>query len=336
MSKLALTLSSGFVNAFLAQAEVVEAEAESLLSQAGISPSSVREARGRITEEQFAVLYRQMVVRFDDELPNLLAYRVKGGAMKLAGLSVIGAATMGAAIHRHTQFLRLMIHDFEVRLICGDDNSTVIIKELGDGPRCKSMAVVMTLKVIHGFASWLIGHELPLLRADFAFARPAYAEDFQNLFPGPISFDQDVSKLVFDSSLLNLRVQRKVGDLKLFLARQPRDWICGSYIEHLVTHQVRDYFMRHDLGKVTIDQVAKALNVSNRTLCRRLETENTSFQLAKDDLRRDLAVDRLTNTPASISQIAFELGFGDTSSFHRAFRTWTGMTPSTYRDGAQA
>jgi AraC-like DNA-binding protein len=77
--------------------------------------------------------------------------------------------------------------------------------------------------------------------------------------------------------------------------------------------------------------MAQALHLSVRTLYRRLEAEHTSFQQVKDEVRRDVAIDRLTNGREPVSQIAVELGFGDTSSFHRAFRAWTGMTPNAYR-----
>jgi AraC-like DNA-binding protein len=331
-SKLALTLSTGFVKAFLAETEVPESEVPLFLSKAGIPMTSLAQSRARITEEQFAALYQHIALRFDDEMPNLLSQPVRGGAMKFAGLGIIGAGTLGTAIYRHTQFLRIMVHDFELQLNRHIPVSTVTIKEPEDGRRCKPLALIMALKVIHGFASWLVGRELPLLNIHFAFNQPTYGDEIKNMFPGPVSFDQSCSQLTIESGLLDLRVQRKVGDLKSFLSRQPLDWICISHTERLVTHQVRDYFLRHDLSKVSIDQVAKALNVSNRTLCRKLEAENTSFRQAKDDVRRDLAIERLTHSTAPIAQIAYELGFGDASSFHRAFRTWTGMTPSTYRD----
>lgn len=74
--------------------------------------------------------------------------------------------------------------------------------------------------------------------------------------------------------------------------------------------------------------------MSDRTLGRKLEAENTSFQQVKDDVRRDFAIGRLTTSDAPVAEITFEPGFGDTSSFHRAFRKWTGMTPGAYRAGA--
>jgi AraC-like DNA-binding protein len=254
--------------------------------------------------------------------------------MKLAGLCVIDAPTVEVVLNRYARFQRLIIQDFEMHFVRGPELCTLLIKEPETGRRCKTMGIEMNLKVIHGFLSWLVGRELPLARIDFAFEKPAYADELQNLFPGPIFFDQPHSQLVFETRQMSLRVQRNAGDLRQYLTRLPRDWLFVRMKERLASHQVREYLLRHGMGKAHIEQVAKALNVSVRTLCRRLEDENTAFQQVKDDVRRDIAIDRLTNSNVAMSIIASELGFNDASSFHRAFRAWTGMTPSAYRQAA--
>ncbi|OGB25721.1 MAG: hypothetical protein A3I66_04890 [Burkholderiales bacterium RIFCSPLOWO2_02_FULL_57_36] len=334
MSQLAPTLSSGFVNAFLDAAEVAPEKRDPLLSQAGVPSSLLQDDAARVTEDQFATLYRLLTVKLDDELPNLLSHPLRSGAMKLAGLSVIDAPTIEVVLNRFSRFQRLIIHDFEMHFVRGAELSVLAIKEPESGRRCKTMGIVMILKVVHGLTSWLVGREVPLVRLDFAFARPAYADEFQNLFPGPVFFDQPCSRLVLESRQMNLRVQRNAGDLRQFMSRLPRDWMFVRMKERLASHQIREHLLRHGMEKAHVEQVAKALNVSVRTLSRRLEDENTVFQTVKDEVRRDIAIDRLTNSAAPISTIAAELGFGDASSFHRAFRTWTGMTPSAYRQAA--
>jgi AraC-like DNA-binding protein len=334
MPQHGLTLSSGFVSAFLNAAEVAPSETDLLLDQAGIPPDTLHNGEGRVTEDQFATLYRLLAVKLDDELPNLLSHPLRGGAMKIAGLCVIDAPTIEIVLKRYTRLQRMIIHDFEMHFVRGPELSTLLIKEPASGRRCKTMGIEMNLKVIHGFLSWLVGREVPLIRLDFAFEKPAYADEFQNLFPGPVFFDQPCSQLVFESRQMSLRVQRNAGDLRQYLARLPRDWLFVRMKERLLSHQVREYLLRYGMGRAQVEQVAIALNVSVRTLCRRLEDENTAFQQVKDDVRRDIAIDRLTNSNAAMSIIASELGFNDASSFHRAFRAWTGMTPSAYRQAA--
>ena len=71
--------------------------------------------------------------------------------------------------------------------------------------------------------------------------------------------------------------------------------------------------------------------MSPSTLQRRLALEGISYQSLKDELRRDTAITRLTNSTVSLTQLAFELGFADSAAFQRAFKGWTGSAPGAYR-----
>src|SRR5690606_32132358 len=76
---------------------------------------------------------------------------------------------------------------------------------------------------------------------------------------------------------------------------------------------------------------ARALHMAPSTLRRRLEDEGQSFQAIKDELRRDLAIHYLCHTSKSVMDISSELGFSESSAFHRAFKKWTGAGPGEYR-----
>lgn len=84
-------------------------------------------------------------------------------------------------------------------------------------------------------------------------------------------------------------------------------------------------------GQSSIDVVAAKLSLSSRTLQRRLRQEGTSFHEIRDELREELAHQYLTRTDYSSQQIAFLLGYEETSSFYRAVRSWTGRTPEMIR-----
>jgi AraC-like DNA-binding protein len=70
-----------------------------------------------------------------------------------------------------------------------------------------------------------------------------------------------------------------------------------------------------------------------QTLRRKLKQEKTSFQDIKDQVRRDLAIYHLSQSKLGLDQIAQKVGFTETSTFHRAFKKWTGVTPGHYRYG---
>ena len=80
------------------------------------------------------------------------------------------------------------------------------------------------------------------------------------------------------------------------------------------------------------EQIAVSVNVSERTLRRKLTEEGTSFQEIKDKLRKNMAIYYLSQPDIPISTITNKLGFSEPAAFTRAFKQWTGQTPSLYRE----
>lgn len=325
-----LGFSPSFVTAFLREAGVEEGERAAALQAAAIAPGAIRSGLARITEEQFGALFRHLANTLEDELPGLLSRPLRCGAMKYAALSVITAPSLGVALRRHARYLNLVIHDFEVSFEAGVAVSTIAFEPNSDQPT-KEMAFALMLKLFHGLASWLVGRELPLTQVSFTFDAPPYAEDLRELYPGPIGFGRRRNELVFPSSLLDLRVKRNPQDLRRFLDRQPLGWLSVPSTERPTAEGVRDFLLQCESAASTIDEAAQHLGMSSRNLSRHLKEEGASFREIKDGLRFELAVARLTQTDDPLSAIAEDLGFSDASSFHRAFRNWTGVAPGSFR-----
>ena len=84
-------------------------------------------------------------------------------------------------------------------------------------------------------------------------------------------------------------------------------------------------------GRTSIDDAARGLSISTRTLQRRLTEEGTSFQTLLSETRLKLSRHYLTKTHLSTAEIAFLLGYSEQNSFYRSFRDWTGLTPEEAR-----
>jgi AraC-like DNA-binding protein len=87
-------------------------------------------------------------------------------------------------------------------------------------------------------------------------------------------------------------------------------------------------------GRASLDEVARSLAVSPRTLQRQLRQERSPFQRVLGETRRELALHYLGKTNMQLSEISFLLGYTNTNSFFRAFHSWTGQTPRSVRRGA--
>jgi AraC-like DNA-binding protein len=81
----------------------------------------------------------------------------------------------------------------------------------------------------------------------------------------------------------------------------------------------------------SLEAVGQALSMTPQTLRRRLRDEGQGYQAIKDDLRRDVAIEYLNQPELTLLDIANRLGFSEASTFHRAFKGWTGVSPGAYR-----
>jgi AraC-like DNA-binding protein len=85
-------------------------------------------------------------------------------------------------------------------------------------------------------------------------------------------------------------------------------------------------------GNPSLEQVAAQLGLSERTLQRKLQELGTSHNDLVEQIRRDLAMRYLKEPDMAICEVAYLTGFSEPSSFHRAFKRWTGVTPGEFRE----
>lgn len=83
--------------------------------------------------------------------------------------------------------------------------------------------------------------------------------------------------------------------------------------------------------ELSIEQIAGDLNLTKRTLQRRLQSQNTNFAQLRDDLRFHYAIKYLIDDNLSVDLVSRALDFSDRTSFTNAFKRWTGLSPSTFR-----
>lgn len=165
----------------------------------------------------------------------------------------------------------------------------------------------------------------------FRHAPPVYAADYEAFFGLPVAFNQSQDALEFDRELLD---QPLGGDFPS-LHRQAA-WLVQQKLSRMPHHQgaaarVHALLMsRPALRSRGIEQVATALALHPRNLQRRLHAQGTSFAALQDEASFRSAV-ALMREGQALEAIGETLGFSDRRSFTRAFKRWSGMTPSEFR-----
>ncbi|MGF6372922.1 AraC-like DNA-binding protein [Paraburkholderia sp. RAU6.4a] len=322
-----ISLVNGLLDSAGAKPDIVR----HYLHKASITPELRGQPGARVTEEQFSMLYRMLAIELDDEMPGIFSRPLRSGTLKFLCLSLLDASSLETALHRFGQFFHIVLDDFRL-----ESHRSGLVAEVALRPNSAYGSIgplgqELMLKLAHGVSSWLIGQKIPLLNVDFACSQPVHAMDYRYFFSGRTSFACDATLMRFSAGFLDMPIRQRKRNFRKFLARSPGEWIFGSFSEQIVSDRIRQYLAGELPDLPTIQQAAKSVHCSVRTLCRRLSAEETTFQSLKDELRRDIAIQRLTDTQDSIAVIAGDIGFDDPSAFHRAFRHWTGSTPGMYR-----
>lgn len=333
MNATSTTVPMHFVHNLFQGIPATAARRKQFLSQANIPFFLLEAPYGRVTVLQFARLYRLLANEHDDETPGFFSRPLRGGTLKHLCLSLLDAPNLHIALHRFSQFFRLILDDAHYQLVVSDKAATVRFIENSTPQGNRVLVHELMLKLVHGMASWLIAEKIPPIKISCAYQQPLHSHEYLYFYPCEVAFDQSWTAIHFDRQLLRKPIRQSKQHLKDFLQKAPADWIYVSFGEQLLAHRVREYLSEANQAGAVIQQVAQALHMSVRTLSRRLAAEGTQFQAVKDKVRRDFAIQQLTNSSISLVVLSEQLGFEDHASFNRAFRKWTGSTPGTYRRG---
>jgi len=192
--------------------------------------------------------------------------------------------------------------------------------------------IVSVFAGIVTFSPWLINRAIPLKQIRFTTAEPVDAKAFKDFFGAELLFGQATNSIVVDSNILDWPVLN--GDTTSFNA-------LTTYAETLLNSRDHKQDIIYQIKSILpeslrrqsfrIDDVAKQLNMSSRTLQRKLKETGHGYKALLDDIRRRLAEAYLADSTLSMNEIAFLVGYQEQSSFNHAFKVWNGVSPSVFR-----
>lgn len=327
-----LTVSTHYARAIIETAAIRGYAPAPLLRTAGIHEGMLSSEETRITPEQLARLVQAAWVTEDDEFLGMGAARCRHGVFTLMAKQAVFCKNLRGVYRHICRFYNLTTTALELEFAT-DETEASIRMRLADPSRDKDHMLAEFLMLLwHRFPAWLIGKRIPLSRIGFEFDKPGHVEEYRLLFPCPVDFNQPTTQFSFPSKLLSSPVVQTPETLKTHLRRAPLDWFSRQTYYPAHTRKVLDALTGDDgFVDLQIEQIAQSLNMTSRTLRRKLSDENTSFQEIKNLSRRDIAIHLLSRRDLSIAAIAHKLGYSEVASFSRAFKQWTGLEPSRYR-----
>jgi AraC-like DNA-binding protein len=306
-------------------------DSDAVLEEAGIEPKLFRDPDNLITYRARGRLMALCVARTGCRHFGLLV----GEQMNLQALGLVGLLARNSPdvrtslsyivklLHLHSRgaVTRLMVGDSEAMLtyealqghVEGDDQT-------GDG------AVAMMLNIMTS----LCGTRFRPIAAHFAHRAPKSAAPFRRFFKVPLRFDAKHFALEFSRHWLDVRLPDSDPELQRLLQKQ----VSALEAEHRddFAEQVRRLLRSAVLtGHSGADDVAALFSIHCRTLARKLAACDARFHDLVDEVSFETAQQMLQLTSLDIETIAETLGYARSSAFCRAFRRWSGTTPSSWR-----
>ncbi|KQY07275.1 hypothetical protein ASD37_14580 [Mycobacterium sp. Root135] len=326
----ARTVAIQLIRAAIAPASARGLDVDGVLREAGIPAGLIGEDAARVTEAQAARLIQVLWVVTGDEMVGLGAMAIPRGTFRMVTLGLIHTPDLRTALRRLIEFVGIGI-GFEVTELAGDAKTTRMV--IAPGARTRASQVVGAIGIVvgHRFASWLIGQAIPLTSVELPEPPPPHA-DYPPIFGVVPNFDAPAAAFTFDSGFLNAPVVRDEDELTEFLRNLPDALLFRQDYHPTVSSRVRRMVeRRHAPDLLTVEEIAKPLNVSAQHLRRLLRDEGTTFRGIKEDVMRDAAIAALASGRESTEELSDRLGFSEPSAFRRAFRRWTGSPPGAYR-----
>lgn len=178
------------------------------------------------------------------------------------------------------------------------------------------------------------GAEMPKpMQVWFTYPEPTDTHRHREVFAGlTLRFDAPCDAIVLPSEALDRPLSSSDPKLNDLLRRHADRLLEGLAQDAGFTAQVRRLIVEAlPSGRGTVELIAARLEMSRRTLLRKLDAEGTTFKQLLDETRHTLALRYLESGQLTASDVALLLGFAQAAAFHRAFKRWTGETPVGYQ-----
>jgi AraC-like DNA-binding protein len=311
------------------------ADRGALLENVGVTLETLESPEARISYVQFATLVHNALALTGNPALGLdFGRNIHLSHMGVLGLAVMSSPNARAAFEVGLRHYRSLAPAWDLELRVDEGRGRFIAREAIPLRPFVEFATEALLAAIVAMARSLLHRDLPIWRLNLSYPKPAYAERYAEMVSAPIFYDQPVTVSEFDPAILELPVQG-ADPATDRIAEQIAATSVGPSVsvEGLVAQ------VRRVLGSVSgrppdVDEVARTLQTSSRSLRRSLQRMGTSYQELLDEARRARAEEWVRATDLTMDQVASQLGFGDVRSFRRAFKRWTGVTPNAFRDGA--
>ena len=310
-------------------------DADQIFTRAGIESFSSRDPDVRIPTQKMFKLWSLAIEATEDPCFGLrVAQQFQPAVLQGLGFSWLASDTLLDALNRLVRYSRFINNAAELHLEEKTDTTDLVVIMPDNLPNYVPAGVDLGMAMFLRMCQITAGRSLLPVHLSLKRPEPSCTAVFYEMFGPSIEYDAADNRLCFDTELVNMPLRTanpnlaRINDQTVidYLARFDRASI-AMQVRSRIIEQLPDGIPRQE-------HIAGSLNLSLRSLQRRLREEETSFKDLLENTRQTLARQYLRESHRSIGEITYLLGFSESSNFTRAFKRWTGMTPLEFRNSA--
>lgn len=307
-----------------------------ILGRAGLPQDLFDQPRALVTTEELFAFWRAVGELCPDASVGLtLGTEGRIEHFDAIGLAALSTRTLGEAVRQMARYKQLSCPEEILTSMEGDEWRLRFFWLLADEAEPEVLTDLCFAWLL-SIARHGTGTRLNPLRVEYVRQR-SYRRELERYFGCPVVFGASQNALVFRASDAARPFITRNAELLSMLAPQFEEALREHEGQQPFTDRVRTTIQRKLTGRrPKIQEIAREMHLSSRTLQRRLQDSGSSFQQVLEEARHQLARYYLANSVLELSEAAYLLGYEDANSFVRAFRTWEGVPPAHWRENQRA
>ncbi len=310
--------------------EAYGCDSHKLFAEAGIDLDAANDPEVRFPTSNINRIWKLAVKATGDPCFGLnVAERVLPTTFHALGYSLWASSTLRSVFQRLVRYYRLVADAAELTIEKNETDSRLVAYVLFPGLAYETqdagVACIVTICRV------LYKPDFHPISIALTRPEPETPHKFREFFNAPVRFSAGEIAIVMRNDDLDAPLPGSNPELAQYNDQVAMECLARLDRERIVTQVYAQLIKQLPAGEPTEEKIAQALHMSLRSLQRKLNEEGTSYRGILDNTRAELAAGYLKQSHLSLSEIAFLLGFSDSSNFSRAFKRWTGLAPTNYR-----
>lgn len=314
-------------------------DSEKLFAESGLDHSRLRDPLARFSSASVAQLWQNARAASEDPCFGLtVASFWHPTTLHALGYSWLASASLEEAFHCAMRYTRIVNTAAQgvIRIEITEDHYKVIFDANRIKPAPIDAALDSALAIFLIMCRAAYGAEFRLQRVTLKHGTPSCHERFSDLFQAPVLYAQDENALSIDPAIVREPLATANPELVRINDRIATDYLAQLDHGDLGMRVRSKLIERLPGGHISESDIASSINISQRSLQRKLKEQGMSFTQLMESTRRELGLQYVRDPQYSFNEVAFLLGFTEPANFSRAFKRWYDKSPSQFREDSLA